>query len=829
MDTRSNGIDNKTEATTNKSEETAKQLTQETKEEIYSPPPAGSISYKLRAKWIRMLAFILSAFLVAYGVTAVMALSCIEYEWDIEAAVMGDEQVSETFAENTEQRVYIHDIDDLYGALCSISSQVLRYDNDDFEYLEAVSSELRQVTENIYLDEGYGLSRIVCDDRFEYYAAYGDRCCTNIYGLSAGSGYDEIAKELGQDDAFYIRLGDKSYTGGKNKDRVGRIDENDITFKPTDPDLTHGSAYYDEEFGAHVFNYFSYSRYSTVYDDAWGVMEKLENTDSAENDDEIHLPVYKGGVRYMYSKKLDDYAPDKTLTKLDDSGIKVAIGLKPYKGKAAATLSKDEQMSLSKGLVISLLPVAAVLFVIVIMLMVRCGYDRDTGHFTASKWLDKKFSLEFFIFAACAALICEGTMLSSLEGEVSVAFDRKNFVFFGSVALSTLLLWIIGFGSILVILRKLKTGNFIKTSVILSAMKAIAKKLGLAVNASGKKLGYDKLNVAKKARVRNIVLAVVTVITLIWTIELAAYNTGDELLLILPILAAYAVYLLWYLSTSSNYYGDAARLCDKLDTIVSDQPYNGDDVKEGSPFYPSYNSLDTLDDRVRKAAEEMVKSERTKVELVTNVSHDLKTPLTSIISYTYLLSKEEMSDEAKDYVMILQQKSEKLKSIVNDVFTLAKAASGAEVKSERLDLAMLVNQTVASNQDIIERSGLTVKTVIPDKPVYIMGDGDKLSRVFQNLLDNALKYSLKGTRVFIEMTADGRAEVAFKNTSAEEMTFTADEITERFTRGDKSRTDGGSGLGLSIAKTFTEACGGDFRIELEGDMFRAIASFDIIE
>ena len=107
-----------------------------------------------------------------------------------------------------------------------------------------------------------------------------------------------------------------------------------------------------------------------------------------------------------------------------------------------------------------------------------------------------------------------------------------------------------------------------------------------------------------------------------------------------------------------------------------------------------------------------------------------------------------------------------------------------------------------------------------------MGDGDKLSRVLQNLLDNALKYSLRGTRVFIELkVSDDYAGVHFKHTSAEEMSFTAEEITERFTRGDKSRSDGGSGLGLSIAKTFTEACGGEFRVELEGDMFKAVAVF----
>lgn len=305
---------------------------------------------------------------------------------------------------------------------------------------------------------------------------------------------------------------------------------------------------------------------------------------------------------------------------------------------------------------------------------------------------------------------------------------------------------------------------------------------------------------------------------------------AEEMGILEAYLTFYAVYFIWYLLSGLDYFHDSDKLCDKLDAISEGREYDGEAMRKTSPFYTRFKGLDNLDEKIKKQADEMVKSEKTKVELVTNVSHDLKTPLTSIISYIYLLSKEDMSDEAKDYVKVLQTKSEKLKTIVNDVFSLAKAASGAEIKNERLDLAMLVNQTVASNSDITEKAGITLKTKIPDKSVYIIGDGDKLSRVFQNLYDNAMKYSLDGTRVFIDMQVHGdTAQVYFKNTSAYEMNFTAEEITERFARGDKSRTDGGSGLGLSIAKTFTEACGGAFRIELEGDMFKAVVEFKTVE
>ncbi|MBR6336842.1 MAG: HAMP domain-containing histidine kinase, partial [Ruminococcus sp.] len=598
-----------------------------------------------------------------------------------------------------------------------------------------------------------------------------------------------------------------------------------------------GAAYFDELTKAHIFRYSNRSSYDTVYEDYDLLYKKF--SDEKHTDDltgDVNVPYFKGADRYVYDKTLKDYRMDKHLSPLDDSGITVAIGVRPAKQFSAAggteKLDREQQLGLSKGLIISLIPVGAVLFVIIIMLMVRCGYNRDTGTFTATKWLDKRFTAELFIIAAGAALTTFAVISGELGGDIDIAFGQKNLVFFLSYGLCVFLLWIIGFGSVLVMLRKLKTRTFLRTSAIVGLIKFTVKGISAACHKGEQRIqntAYDKLSVAKKAMIRNLIFAVITGFVMAHCIlcSLDGWLDDDDVFLTAVILSMYAIYFVWYFSSSSNYFSDAAKLCDKLDAIVDSSEYSGDDVSENSPFYTSYKSLDNLDEKVRSAAEEMVKSERTKVELVTNVSHDLKTPLTSIISYTYLLSKEEMSAEAKDYVQILKQKSEKLKTIVNDVFTLAKAASGAEVKNERLDLTMLVNQSLAGNQDMIDKSGITVKAQLPDTPVYIMGDGDKLSRVFQNLLDNALKYSLKGTRVYVEMTADGRAAVAFKNTSASEMNFTADEITERFTRGDKSRTDGGSGLGLSIAKTFTEACGGSFRIELEGDMFKAIAEFDI--
>lgn len=231
--------------------------------------------------------------------------------------------------------------------------------------------------------------------------------------------------------------------------------------------------------------------------------------------------------------------------------------------------------------------------------------------------------------------------------------------------------------------------------------------------------------------------------------------------------------------------------------------------------------LDDIRQGLGSAVEQRIKSERMKVELVANVSHDIKTPLTSIISYIQLLKQEEgLPGYVADYIRILDEKSERLKNMVQDVFAVSKAASGQlVVEYKELDLGKLLYQTLADMEELISASPVTVKTEIPKEPVTVYSDGQRMYRVFQNLIGNAMKYSLQGSRVYIVLKEKGPFAVAsIKNTSSRELDRSVD-FAERFTRGDESRTDGGSGLGLSIAKSFTEACGGTFELEINADLF----------
>lgn len=238
-----------------------------------------------------------------------------------------------------------------------------------------------------------------------------------------------------------------------------------------------------------------------------------------------------------------------------------------------------------------------------------------------------------------------------------------------------------------------------------------------------------------------------------------------------------------------------------------------------------------LEAGIENAVEQKNRSNRMRVELLTNVSHDLKTPLTSIINYADLLCEEPLPAPACEYAQALREKSYRLKNMVQDVFDLSKSTSGnLTVEKHVLDLVKLIRQTLADMDERIAGSTLTFKLAVSEEPILIEADGDKLYRVFQNLFLNALQYSLENSRVHVLLfEADGRAICEVKNTSKGELDFDTSEIIERFVRADTSRTTEGSGLGLSIVQSFTENCGGNFSIETNADMFTARVSFPLTE
>ena len=232
-----------------------------------------------------------------------------------------------------------------------------------------------------------------------------------------------------------------------------------------------------------------------------------------------------------------------------------------------------------------------------------------------------------------------------------------------------------------------------------------------------------------------------------------------------------------------------------------------------------------------KSVEKQLQAERLKVDLITNMSHDLKTPLTSMIGYTDLLKKEELNDTARDYVDVIALKQEQLRDMIQDVFDLSKATSNAEqLNMERLDMVKLFEQILADMEDRIQEEKREIRTDFPEEGLYFMGDNGKMYRVVQNLLENALKYSLPDTRIYISVKQQGnQAQAVMKNIAGYEMNFSPEEIMERFVRGDAARTTKGHGLGLAIASSYVKNMGGSLNIEIDGDLFKIIMEFPCTE
>ena len=239
-------------------------------------------------------------------------------------------------------------------------------------------------------------------------------------------------------------------------------------------------------------------------------------------------------------------------------------------------------------------------------------------------------------------------------------------------------------------------------------------------------------------------------------------------------------------------------------------------------------NLNSINEAVTKAVDERMKSEKFKTELITNVSHDIKTPLTSIISYIDLIKKLPSGDpKLADYISVLDRQSARLKKLVEDLVEASKASSGAiNVEYALTEPGVMLVQTAGEYEERLAENGLELILGGVDCGALIMADGRLLWRVFDNLMTNICKYSLPSTRVYLDIVRDGgRVSINFKNISKYRLNITSDELMERFVRGDSSRHTDGSGLGLSIARSLTELMGGALELTVTGDLFMTSLSF----
>ena len=245
-------------------------------------------------------------------------------------------------------------------------------------------------------------------------------------------------------------------------------------------------------------------------------------------------------------------------------------------------------------------------------------------------------------------------------------------------------------------------------------------------------------------------------------------------------------------------------------------------------FNPFKDNLEKIQCGFKKAVQEEVKSQRMKTDLISNVSHDLKTPLTAIITYIDLLKDKNLSEEKRiEYLDVVDRKSQRLQELIEDLFEMSKASSGnITLNYEQVDIVSLMKQTLFELDDKVKESSLIMKNNFPEEKIVLQLDSQRTFRAFENIIINATKYAMPNSRVYLDIIEhEDSVEVIMKNMAAEEIKFDPNEIVERFVRGDESRNTEGSGLGLAIAKSFVELQGGTFRIEIDGDLFKVIMKF----
>lgn len=440
-----------------------------------------------------------------------------------------------------------------------------------------------------------------------------------------------------------------------------------------------------------------------------------------------------------------------------------------------------------------------------IYLIYSLGYVKNKEEIYLS-WLDK-IPLEILFFGYCLLFFVEAALLVMCLSVISV-----------DVNLCVMLIMLVGYFSVLsalygagTLLKRIKAHTFFKNSITYRILKWLIQKYKNVKNiiSSNKNLG---------GKIALYFIGIVTVSILIGLIF-------KEFGILLDI-----VFWIWC-------YYKIMKEVDKFKQIhdATEKIYKGDtNIKLDESLYTGVLKelaiyINDIAGGFSNAIKESLKSERLKTELITNVSHDIKTPLTSIINYVDLLKQENIQNEkAKEYIEVLDNKSQRLKKLIEDLVEASKASSGnIKINKEVLNVKELLNQVTGEFEDKFNSRGLNIISKLPEKTVYIKADSRYLYRVLENIYSNVAKYAEENTRVYIDCILEEENTVAIyvKNISKDELNISADELMQRFVRGDKSRNTEGSGLGLSIAKSLTELQDGTFNIYLDGDLFKIAIKF----
>ncbi len=451
------------------------------------------------------------------------------------------------------------------------------------------------------------------------------------------------------------------------------------------------------------------------------------------------------------------------------------------------------------------IPIILVPFMIILVLgmgiylLYALGHKKDISGIYLNRF--DKWPIEI---SGCLILIAVTIVIVLINESYGVGYNETASLILSIITISLFaILYALLMCLCSTIIKKIKSHTLWNSSLIYKFLKWL-KKIVEAI--------LKDLNV--NAKIIAIFLGIIL-------ISLILANTNILFLLIFWIFVLYMII---------KKISELVKLREALKDIYSgqtDKRLNIDEFKGELKEVATY--INDIQSGFSNAVNESLKSERMKTELITNVSHDIKTPLTSIINYVDLLKAEQIDNEkAKEYLEVLDSKSQRLKKLIEDLVEASKASSGnIKLNIERINLVELIKQTTGEFEDKFNEKNLNVEINASQDNIYVEADNRYMYRVIENLFSNISKYALEGSRVYIDVTKNGNeAKIEIKNISKDKLNITADELMQRFVRGDKSRTTEGSGLGLSISKSLTELQNGKFNVIIDGDLFKVEIVFE---
>ncbi len=481
----------------------------------------------------------------------------------------------------------------------------------------------------------------------------------------------------------------------------------------------------------------------------------------------------------------------------------INLPVEPYAGCYTEYWTHHFMLSLSRwaipGAVASYLLFA--LLAVLLVLRTACWQKPEEASFLARIPADA-----LGLGLALAVFLCQGlwaAMLTAILAHVSLAWPVYD--------------------ALIAVLAKPFVQSFLWTAAALTLAIVIIEQL--RQGAFRRRLMLGRAPIFRRI---GLILCLMELLGLVLTLWITNVFTGFYGLSgLLLALMALGLVGLWLVYLSSQQMQKLRRAMDRLAEGELESPVDAAALPPG--LREPAESLNRIGDGLQKAVEERLKGERFKTELITNVSHDLKTPLTSIVSYVDLLKKGDVPPEqAKEYIEVIERQSAKLKKLTDDLVEASKASSGVvEVHKEPVDVAELLSQSVGEFTKRLENAGIEPVLSLPEEKCLWESDGRLLWRVLDNLIQNIVKYGQPGTRAYFDLTRTKTGLLLeLKNTSAQPLNIPADMLMERFIRGDSARHSEGSGLGLSIAQSFTELLGGKMELYLDGDLFKVSLRFE---